>query len=84
MCETSHISSLLLRADPNLLKSVQSEIVNLSGASVAVADPSGKIIVTLETDNETEIVEQMNTLSLIDGVVSAALVYHEAFHEGAT
>ncbi|MBT3139699.1 MULTISPECIES: chaperone NapD [Roseobacteraceae] len=83
MSELAHISSLLLRADPNKLATVCRQIESLPGGAVALTDPNGKIIVTLETGCEKEIVDHMNTLSLIDGVVSAALVYHETFHESA-
>ncbi|MEC7961973.1 MAG: chaperone NapD [Pseudomonadota bacterium] len=74
-----HISSLLLRADPAKMQQVEAHIETLPGGAVAMTDPTGKIIVTLETGCEKQIVEHMNTLSLIDGVVSAALVYHEAY-----
>lgn len=77
MSETTHISSLLLRADPARLEDVTRAIEAHSAAEVPVADASGKIIVTLETQSEAEIVEHLNSLSLIDGVVSAALVYHQ-------
>ena len=83
MSDLAHISSLLLRADPDRLAAVCRQIETLSGGAVALTDPTGKIIVTLETECEREIVDHMNTLSLIDGVVSAALVYHETFHEPA-
>lgn len=77
MANPVHISSLLLRADPGKLDAVVGLIDAYDCAEVALSDPSGKIIVTLETDNEAIIVDHMNTLSLIDGVVSTALVYHQ-------
>lgn len=76
--ETLHISSLLLRSDPDQMPKVLEEIKKLQGAEIPVADKSGKIIVTLETPSESEIVEAMTTLQLIDGVVSAALIFHQA------
>ena len=39
--------------------------------------PSGKIVVTLETRDEDEIVAAMNALQRMTGVVSVALVYHQ-------
>jgi periplasmic nitrate reductase NapD len=81
--ETLHISSLLLRADPAKMTAVCRHIETIPGGAVALTDPTGKVIVTLETGCEKKIVEHMNTLSLIDGVVSAALVYHETLHEAA-
>ena len=42
-----------------------------------MSDPSGKIVVTLETHNEDEIVAAMDALQRMTGVVSVALVYHQ-------
>lgn len=75
--ETLHISSLLLRAAPEKLTPVSREIQKIPEAEVALSDPNGQIIVTLETASEAKIVSHLNTLSLIDGVVGAALVFHQ-------
>ena len=77
MSKGLHISSLLLRAHPEALERVTEEISSRTGAEAAVTDASGKIIVTLESEDESEIVDCLNDFSLLDGVVSAALVYHE-------
>lgn len=72
-----HISSLLLRARPESVAQVTAEIEMRDGAEAAVSHESGKIIVTLESESESQIVDCLNTFSLLDGVVSASLVYHE-------
>ena len=74
---TGHISSLVVRAHPNRLAEVSRRIARLSVAEVAMSDPSGKLVVTLETHNEDEIVAAMNAMQHMDGVVSVALVYHQ-------
>lgn len=53
-------------------------IAAIPEAEVALADPSGKIIVTLETSDEGAIVDAMHAIERMRGVVSAALVYHQA------
>lgn len=78
MSDVTHISSLLLTAEPSRIAAVVAEIETCAAVEVALTDPSGKIIVTLETPSEAEIVGELNRLSLIDGVVSAALVYHQS------
>jgi nitrate reductase NapD len=72
-----HISSLVVRAHPNRLAEVSRRIARLSVAEVAMSAPSGKLVVTLETHNEDEIVAAMNAMQHMDGVVSVALVYHQ-------
>jgi nitrate reductase NapD len=75
---TLHISSLLIRANPADLDRVQAEILKLPNSEIPLCDDSGKIIVTLETSSESEIVDSLTTVQLIDGVVSAAMIYHQA------
>ncbi len=77
MAELEHISSLMVLADPDQLDSVVAEIQKIPVAETPAIDPTGKIIVTLVTPSETEIVNYLNQLNLIDGVASASLVYHQ-------
>jgi nitrate reductase NapD len=77
MSEPIHISSLLLRAEPEKLGDVLKTINSVPNAEVPLSDESGKIIVTLETPSESAIIDALNQLQLIDGVVSASLVYHQ-------
>ena len=77
MCEALHVSSLLIRAHPKALQEVQDAINRRNGAEVALTEAGGKIIVTLESESEAEIVDCLHSFGLLDGVVSTALVYHE-------
>jgi nitrate reductase NapD len=72
-----HISSLLLRADPADMAQVIAAAEAIPYAEVPLSDASGKIIVAMETPSEQEIVDAMTRLQLTDGVVSAALIYHQ-------
>lgn len=77
MSETTHISSLLLRADPDKLKSVLNQIALVPNSEVPLSDASGKIVVVLETETEGAIISSLNELEVIEGVVSASLIYHQ-------
>ena len=59
------------------LEAVVARIERLSVAEVALSDPTGKIVVTLETRDEDEIVAAMNAMQRMTGVVSVALVFHQ-------
>jgi nitrate reductase NapD len=73
-----HISSLVVRAHPDRVSGVAARIGRLDIAEVALTDAAtGKIIVTLETRDEDEIVAAMAALQRMAGVVSVALVYHQ-------
>ena len=83
MSDIVHISSLLVSARPEKAKGAAAQIESLPIAEIAHRDEAGKIIVTLETTNESEIVSALSDIQLIDGVVSAALVYHQTDAGGA-
>jgi nitrate reductase NapD len=72
-----HISSLVLRVWPDRTDGLAARIARLGVAEVALSDSaSGKIVVTLETRDEDEIVAAMTAMQRMRGVVSVALVFH--------
>ena len=72
-----HIASLLVQARPALLADIADKIARLPGAEVHASDPRGKILVTLESGSQGSITDSLNRIQGIDGVISAALVYHQ-------
>jgi nitrate reductase NapD len=74
---TTHISSLLITAKPETLSTVAEMVARQPFAEVAATDPSGKIIVTLETKSEGQIVETLDVIQVLAGVVNVSLVYHQ-------
>ncbi|WP_120501721.1 chaperone NapD [Roseovarius sp. EL26] len=78
MSEKVHISSLLVTAKPDLTPRVVEVITAMPIAEVAHSNSVGKIIVTLETPDESAIVQALTDIQLLDGVVNASLVYHHA------
>ena len=79
-----HISSILVTADPGRLDEVEPAINAYPIAEIAGGNQSGKLIVTLETADEGQMVQALTDIQLIPGVASAALVYHQTVEaEGA-
>lgn len=86
MTEEIHIASLVLRCAPARMASVLQRLQDLPQTEIAMQDVSGKIVLLMETAHETAIAETLTQLQLMDGVASAALVYHHNFRpeeEGA-
>ena len=71
----AHVSSLVLHVRSEHLADVRAALAEVPGAEVPAA-AGGKLVVTLETVSEAEIVTRMNEISLLPGVLSAALVFH--------
>lgn len=70
-----HIASLLVHVRPERVDAVRGHIVAMPGAEVHV-EQSGKMVVTLEGPHEGWVADRMTEINLIDGVLSAVLVFH--------
>jgi len=71
-----HISSLVVHGLPQRVPTIRTAIANIAGAEIAIAEATGKMIVTLETDSQGAVADTLTKISLIDGVMSATLVFH--------
>lgn len=70
-----HISSLVVQTRPEALAAVRSSLEEL-GAEVPMEDPTGKLVVVIETGTEAGINGFLDEISALKGVLSANLVYH--------
>ncbi len=85
MAEEFHVSSLLVQGRSEALPAIAARIAELPGAEVhgeaaqgmSQGKMRGKMIVTLETDSETETLAQINRIQDIEGVITASLVFHQ-------
>lgn len=77
MSDTVHIASLLVQGTPENRDEIETGILKLGGTELAHSGADGRLIVTLETANEAEIVQTLTEIQLLTGVVSASLVYHQ-------
>lgn len=71
-----HIASLLVHARPDRLAAVEAELTRLAGVESHGSDGAGKLILTLETGSDGELVQTMNRIETTEDVVAASLVYH--------
>ena len=78
-----HVASLVLHVRPENLPQVLPALADMPGVEVPAAS-GGKLVVTLETACEADIVTRMNDMSLLPGVLSAALVFHHFETEAIT
>ena len=71
-----HISSLVVHSRPDRVPFIVECIGAIAGAEVHGGEDIGKLIVTLETETESQVVERINAIQLLDGVLAATLVFH--------
>ena len=70
-----HIAGVLVHCKVDLLTEIRREIAALPGAEVHGASKDGKLVVTLEMQDSTAVLDHINAINLIRGVISATLVY---------
>jgi len=56
---------------------VQALLTQQAGVEIHAASPEGKLTVTIETDSDRETIAAYERISKTDGVLSAAMVYHQ-------
>jgi nitrate reductase NapD len=75
MAAELHIAGLVVHARPQRVQALVARIGRLPGARVHAHDARGKLVVTLETAHEPELLDVLGRIQRADGVLSATLVY---------
>jgi periplasmic nitrate reductase NapD len=77
LSEEFHVSSLVVHCRRESAAKVVAALRAMDGIEVHGGVPEGKLVVTLETATEGEIVERLNQVQLLKGVLAATLVFHQ-------
>lgn len=77
MDNTLHIASLVVLARPELLDAVKANLRLLDGLELHQESAAGKLVVVLEADHEDQILQRIDQINNLPGVLNAALIYHE-------
>lgn len=81
---TLHIASLLVHCRPELFEAVKANMRLLPDLELHQESPAGKVVVVLEAEHESRILQAIDQIQQIPGVLNAALIYHELLpSEGA-
>ncbi len=76
-----NISSAIIHVLPDNLAIVQAGLAMVPGVEVHGISPEGKMIVTIETEDEGSNADTYQRIGQLDGVMSAAMVYHQTESE---
>lgn len=76
--KNTHIASVLVQGWPDRIPAIESELTGLAGVESHGSSESGKLILTLEAENDAGLVETMDRIQMAPGVVNVSLVYHHA------
>jgi len=72
-----NISSVIVHAKPADIVSVRSGLEQIPGVEIHAANDDGKFIVTIETETDGETASTFDRINTMDGVMSAAMVFHQ-------
>jgi nitrate reductase NapAB chaperone NapD len=76
-----HVASAVVKARPAAQDAVAREIAALAGADVLAVD-HGRIIVVLEASCHHDLAGNLDRIAVLDGALSAVLVFEHAEPEG--
>ena len=76
-----NISSAIVHALPRDVEVVRAGLATLAGVEVHATSPEGKMIVTIETEDDGSNAATYQSIGQLDGVMSAAMVYHQTESE---
>ncbi|MDO8959396.1 MAG: chaperone NapD [Rhodocyclaceae bacterium] len=72
-----NISSVIVIPHPDHIEPVQRLLREVAGVEVHAVSPEGKIVVTLEAEDDRATTDSYNLISHLDGVLSASMVFHQ-------
>lgn len=77
MSQEYHVTSLVVHATPKALQQVEANILALMGADIHAITPEGKLVITLEGSSQRVILDNIEAINALSGVLSASLIYHQ-------
>jgi len=72
-----NLVSMVMMVRPDNLEAFKQQITNVDGAEIHVTSAEGKLVVTVEADNQKELLQRIETLQNLDNLISSNLVYHQ-------
>ena len=72
-----HIASLIAHVRPEKMPALKTWLADFPNIEIHAENFQGKVVLVTESDDEQEIVRILDELRAQDGVLNAALVYHE-------
>ncbi|RTR40249.1 sorbose reductase [Shewanella canadensis] len=77
MSQEYHITSLVVHAVPKSVSQVETNIRALAGADIHAVTDEGKFVVTLEGETQGAILDNVEAINALEGVLNTSLIYHQ-------
>lgn len=73
-----HIAGAIVHVPPGRLLLAKTAIARMTGAEVRASDDRGKLVVVIEAESAAAVLDRLDAIRRVDGVLSALLVYQHA------
>ncbi len=83
MTREIHIASCVVQARPESLDAVAAQIRAVKLAEIAASDPRGRLVILLERSSAAEVLDAIDAIRDLPGVIGVNLVYQHAEDEHA-
>jgi nitrate reductase NapD len=74
---TPAIASLMVQARPVHIPALIPELNAISGVEVHASADNGRMVVTVEADDDQHLLNLISTIEMREHVINASLVYHQ-------
>lgn len=72
-----NVVSLVVHTRPESMEAVRARLLDLAGVEIHGEHPLGKLVVTVEDDDEARLADTLLRIHREEGVIAAALVYSQ-------
>lgn len=73
--EPINICGLLVHARLRDITQVKDRLLQYNGVEVHSVTEDGRLVVTIDNDDQYDLIQTINAINSVDGVISAAMVY---------
>ncbi len=77
MSQEYHVTSLVVHATPKAVSEVEALIRALIGAEIHAVTEAGKFVITLEGETQKSILDNVEAINAMEGVLNSSLIYHQ-------
>ena len=71
-----NISGIVVHAHPDKVDKVRTQLEDIPGVEIHAVGADGKMVVTIEKNDDREVVDVFETIAKLSGVLSTGMVYH--------
>jgi len=71
-----NICGILVHTQPNNFDAVRERLLSVQGGEEHGMSEEGRVVITLEEDNEDQMAESLHEVQRLEGVIAASMIYH--------